>query len=76
MLDRRRERTEVASLGMSPGCTDDSAGASVVAATGVENRQLLFFCNREIVAVMNVLANAACMRTRRDRERQRSERSD
>ncbi len=61
---------------MSPRRADDSPGTIVVAATGVAHNQLWFFQNREIVAVMNLLANAACMRIRGDRDNQRSKGSD
>jgi hypothetical protein len=61
---------------MSPGHADNSSARTAVAAAGVANHQLLFFRGREIVTVMNVLAEAACVWVRRDRKGERSEVSD
>jgi hypothetical protein len=61
---------------MSPAHAYDCAARSAFAAAGITQDRLLSFQSGKIVAVMNILAEAACVRVRRDREGQRSEVSD
>lgn len=49
------------------------SAAIVIAATGIADDETAISESQRIVTVMNVLAEAACVRARRYRERQRGE---
>lgn len=71
-----REITDFGLPGMSPGHAYDCAARTALAAAGILPNRLLFFQSGKIVAVMNILAEAACVRARRDCRGERSEISD